>query len=132
MNPKLEQLYALIEDIDVVMFANRRLDGRLAARPMQTQAPRSECELWFAAYDDAHMLEELDRDPRVCLAYQNDSSGEYISVSGEARVIYEGAGAAHIEVTIDSAMRYVGRASEMLYERDRSDDAASEELGYFG
>lgn len=132
MNSKLEQLYALIDGIDVVMLANRRPDGTLAARPMQTQAQRSECDLWFAAYDDAHVLEELDRDPRVCLCYQNNASGEYISVSGDARVIYEGAGAAHIEVTIDKAMRFVGRASEVVYERERTDDVDSEELTYFG
>lgn len=130
MQKKLEELYVLIRDIDVVMLTTRRTDGHLVARPMETQEQRAGCDLWLAAYDDAHLLEEIGRDPNVCLCYQGDA--EWISVSGTARVIYEGAGAAHVEITIDTAIRFVGRVTEMLYQRERVEPGAAEDFHHFG
>lgn len=130
MQKKLEELYVLIRDIDVVMLTTRRIDGHLVARPMETQEQRAECDLWLAAYDDAHLLEEIERDPNVCLCYQGD--GEWISVSGTARVIYDGAGAAHVEITIDTAMRFVGRVTETLYRRNNGEPIAAEDFHHFG
>ena len=127
MQKNLEELYVLIRDIDVVMLTTRRFDGHLVARPMETQAQHAECDLWLAAYDDAHLLEEVERDPNVCLAYQGD--GDWISVSGTARVIYDGAGAAHVEITVDTAVRFVGRVTEVLFQRER---VAAEEFHHFG
>lgn len=130
MQKKLEELYVLIRGIDVVMLTTRRLDGHLVARPMQTQAQRAECDLWLAAYDDAHLLEEIERDPNVCLAYQGDD--DWISVSGTARVLYEGAGAAHVEITVDTAVRFVGRVTEVLFQRDRAEPVPAEDFHHFG
>ncbi len=130
MKKKLEELYVLIRDIDVVMLTTRRIDGHLVARPMETQAQRVECDLWLAAYDDAHLLEDIERDPNVCLCYQGDA--EWISVSGTARVIYEGAGAAHVEITIDTAIRFVGRVTEVLYQREPDEPVAAEDFHHFG
>lgn len=130
MQKKLEELYALIRDIDVVMLTTRRLDGHLVARPMETQQQRAECDLWLAAYDDSHLLEEIERDANVCLCYQGDD--EWISVSGTARVIYEGGGAAHVEITVDTAVRFVGRVTEVLYERERGEPVAAEDFHHFG
>lgn len=130
MQSKLEELYALIHDIDVVMLTTRSFDGHLVARPMETQEPRVGCDLWLAAWDDAHLLEEIERDPNVCLCYQGDD--EWISVSGTARVVYEGGGAAHIEITIDSAVRFVGRVSEVLYRREHAEPVAAEDFHHFG
>ena len=37
-NDKIEELYELIEGIEIAMFTTRRDDGHLVSRPMATQA----------------------------------------------------------------------------------------------
>ena len=128
MNPELAKLYEMIEDLEIAMMTTRRADGHLVSRPMETQPPRAECDLWLAAYEDAHFIEEIERDPNVCLAYQGND--EWISVSGSARVIHEGGGAAHIEITVETAVRFVGRVAELVYERERLEPVAAED--FFG
>jgi general stress protein 26 len=44
---KLEQLYELIDGIEVAMLTTQKQDGSLVSRPMQTQARRAGTDLWF-------------------------------------------------------------------------------------
>ena len=81
---KLDDLYELIEGIEVAMFTTRRADGRLVSRPMQTQERTSGVDLWFMTNIDTHKLDELVADPHVNLAYYKNSSREWISVAGIA------------------------------------------------
>lgn len=83
----LEDLWKLIEDIEVAMFTTRRADGQLVSRPMATQVPSAGADFWFATNTDTHKLDELEADPHVNLAYYNTKSREYVSVSGVARVV---------------------------------------------
>ena len=81
---KLEDLYKLIEGIDIAMFTTRRADGSLVSRPMSTQAVRKGTDLWFVTDISSHKLSELATDPNVNLAYYNSKSREYVSVAGTA------------------------------------------------
>ena len=81
---KLEDLYKLIEGIDIAMFTTRRPDGSLVSRPMSTQAVRAGTDLWFVTDISSHKLTELATDPNVNLAYYNSKSREYVSVAGTA------------------------------------------------
>ncbi|GAC1480785.1 MAG: hypothetical protein NVS1B4_26020 [Gemmatimonadaceae bacterium] len=83
---KLDDLYRLIDGIDMAMFTTRRRDGQLVSRPMQTQARIHGTDLWFVTDIHAHKLEELAYDPHVNLGYYNSSSREWVSVSGRATV----------------------------------------------
>jgi general stress protein 26 len=83
---KLEELYQLIDGIEIAMLTTRTLDGALVSRPMQTQARRAGTDLWFMTSTDTMKIEELAFDPHVNLAYYKDGSREYVSVSGTARV----------------------------------------------
>jgi general stress protein 26 len=83
---KLEELYQLIDGIEIAMLTTRTLDGALVSRPMQTQARRAGTDLWFMTSTDTTKIEELAFDPHVNLAYYKDGSREYVSVSGTARV----------------------------------------------
>jgi general stress protein 26 len=83
---KLEELYQLIDGIEIAMLTTRTLDGALVSRPMQTQARRAGTDLWFMTGADTTKVEELAFDPHVNLAYYKDGSREYVSVSGTARV----------------------------------------------
>lgn len=82
----VDELYDLIEDIEIAMLTTRRSDGRLVSRPMATQARAAGADLWFVTSNETEKLDELETDPNVNLAYYNTKSREYVSVSGVARV----------------------------------------------
>ena len=81
---KLEDLYELIDGIEVAMMTTRRADGRLVSRAMQTQEHRAHADLWFVTNVADHKIEELAQDPQVNLADYKDRTREWVSVSGRA------------------------------------------------
>lgn len=81
---KLDDLYELIDGIEVAMMTTRRPDGQLVSRAMQTQERRSHSDLWFVTDIHSNKLEELAHDPQVNLAYYKDRTREWVSVSGTA------------------------------------------------
>ena len=83
---KLDELYALIDGIEIAMFTTRRADGQLVSRPMATQERVTGTDLWFATDVSSHKLEDLAHDAHVNLAYYNLKSREWVSVSGVAQV----------------------------------------------
>ena len=83
---KLEDLYELIDGIEIAMFTTRRADGHLVSRPMQTQEREPGVDLWFMTTIETHKLDDLMTDPHVNLAYFNTRSKEWVSVAGLATV----------------------------------------------
>lgn len=83
---KLEQLYELIDGIEIAMLTSRTKTGALVSRPMQTQARRAGTDLWFMTSIASGKIDELVTDPQVNLGYYKDGTREYVSVSGRARV----------------------------------------------
>lgn len=83
---KLDQLYTLIEGIEIAMLTTHAADGSLVSRPMATQTIRRGTDLWFMTNVETHKVDELIADPRVNLAYYKDGSREFVSVSGIAHV----------------------------------------------
>lgn len=83
---KLDELYKLIEGIEIAMFTTRRPDGSLVSRPMSTQERVTGTDLWFAADISSGKFDDLRFDPHVNLAYYNLKSREWVSVSGTAVV----------------------------------------------
>src|SRR5215216_1530655 len=84
LDKKLDDLYALIDGIEVAMVTTRRDDGQLVSRPMQTQRRTSGTDLWFVTNVESEKFEELARDPHVNVAYYRDRTKEWVSVSGRA------------------------------------------------
>jgi general stress protein 26 len=83
---KLDELYELIDGIEIAMFTTRRPDGRLVSRPMATQDRRPGADLWFVTDIETHKIDELEFDANVNLAYYRDRTKEWVSVSGTARI----------------------------------------------
>jgi general stress protein 26 len=83
---KLDELYGLIEGIEIAMFTTRRPDGYLVSRPMATQTQAEGTDLWFVTNIESHKLDELELDPHVNLAYYRDRTREWVSVSGQAAI----------------------------------------------
>jgi general stress protein 26 len=84
LGKKLDELYQLIEGLEVAMFTTRRPDGRLVSRPMATQTQARGYDLWFVTDVESNKLDELLFDPQVNLAYYNNKTREWVSVSGTA------------------------------------------------
>ena len=83
---KLDELYDLIDGIEVAMMTTRAADGALVSRAMQTQARRPGTDLWFMANAESGKIAELRADPHVNLSYYRDRTREWVSVSGTAVV----------------------------------------------
>ena len=81
---KLDDLYKLIDGIEVALFTTRRPDGYLVTRPMQVQERRTGSDLWFMTNIESHKLEELATDPHFNLGFYKDGTREWVSVSGTA------------------------------------------------
>ena len=70
--PELQQLYEMIDEIEVAMMTTRREDGHLESRAMATQKRAAGADLWFVAADGTGKLADIERDPHVNLAYYKD------------------------------------------------------------
>ena len=81
---KLEELYGLIEGIEIAMLTTIEADGSLTSRPMATQKPREGVDLWFMTSTETHKADVLRRHPQVNVAYYNNKTREWVSVSGVA------------------------------------------------
>jgi general stress protein 26 len=84
MNTELEQLYDMIDEIEIAMMTTRRSDGHLESRAMATHKRADGADLWFVAGEGSGKLRDLEADPHVNLAYYKDRTREWISVSGLA------------------------------------------------
>jgi len=86
LEKKLDDLYALIDGIEVAMFTTCRADGHLVSRPMQVQERTAGTDLWFMANVDSNKLDELETDPHINLAFYKDRTREWVSLAGTAIV----------------------------------------------
>ncbi|KNE62232.1 hypothetical protein AMAG_07471 [Allomyces macrogynus ATCC 38327] len=84
---KLDELYALLDGIQVAMLVTRRADGHLVARAMKLQKRLHGVDLCFVTNATSHKLDDLANDPHVCLTFYRDATGEWVSVSGTAAVL---------------------------------------------
>ena len=84
MKAELDQLYDLIDEIEIAMMTTRRGDGHLESRAMATQQRADGADLWFVTSEDSAKLRHLEADPHINLAYYKDRTREWISVSGLA------------------------------------------------
>ena len=81
---RVEELHALLKEIEIAMLTTRRADGHLVSRPMALQKAAPGADLWFVTASDAGMVPELRADPHVNLAFYKDRTREYVSVTGTA------------------------------------------------
>ena len=69
MTEEQRELWELIEDVRPAMMTTVERDGTFRSRPMWTQGDEFDGSLWFFTSDEAPNVDELERNPRVCLAY---------------------------------------------------------------
>lgn len=83
---KIDELYKLIDGIEIAMLTTRRRDGTLVSRPMANQKRIADADLVFVTDVESHKLDDLMNDPHVNVSYYRDRTREWVSVSGAARL----------------------------------------------
>jgi general stress protein 26 len=84
--PAVHKLAHLIKDIKIAMMTTYGRDGQLHSRPMATQHTGFDGTLWFFTGLSTVVVDELHKRPVVNLAYSNNDSSSYISVSGNVEI----------------------------------------------
>ena len=54
---------------------------------MATQEKRPRVDFWFVTSTETHKVDEIQAQPEVNVAYYNNKSREWVSVSGSARIV---------------------------------------------
>jgi general stress protein 26 len=75
----------IIEDSRLAMLTTVDEDGRLVSKPMATQDVEFDGDLYFIAERSSHKVRNIERDPRVNVAYSGSSA--WVSLSGDAEVV---------------------------------------------
>jgi len=83
----IPQIAALINEIDICLFATRGDDGQLHSRPMSNNGQVEwDGQSWFFAPTDGRLVTELRADPAAVAAYRAEGGFAFVSVSGRATI----------------------------------------------
>lgn len=83
----IEQVAEIVKDITIAMLVTLDADGRPRSRPMSTQRTPFDGTLWFCTSRDSDAAGDIEREPRINLAYASSGSERYLSVTGSAEVV---------------------------------------------
>jgi len=83
----VKKVAELIKDIRIAMFVTLDASGRPHSRPMATQHTEFDGTLWFMTSAETAKNAEIEKEPRVNVAYMSTSSESYLSVSGDADIV---------------------------------------------
>ena len=84
------KLWSMIKDIRFAMLTSEDDSGSekvLRSRPMAISQREFDGSLWFFTGADSHKVSEVQHDSRVCLSYADPEHQNYVSVSGNARLV---------------------------------------------
>ncbi len=85
MKGTLDELRALLDDMEIGFLTTLGAEGHFHSRPMQLQRHDEDGTLWFATSSESHKCEDLRENPRCCVAFLKSS--RYVSVSGTAELV---------------------------------------------
>ena len=85
----IKKLGELIKDIRIAMMTTMNTDGMLLSRPMATQQVEFDGDLWFFTSDETGKVEDIERCKQVNLSYSSIGDEKYVSVTGNAEVLYD-------------------------------------------
>lgn len=85
---KREELRGLMKGIDIAMFTTMGEDGFPVSRPLSTQDAEFDGKLlWFFVRRNSAKVREIERYPRVNVAYSSKDKNVYLSVAGIAEIV---------------------------------------------
>ncbi|MCP9236696.1 pyridoxamine 5'-phosphate oxidase family protein [Lewinella sp. JB7] len=84
----IEKIKKIATDEDITMFCTNLGARPFSTTPMSTQQVEDDGSIWFFSAKDSDRNADLQRDPEAQLIYSSTSDQEYLSLYGEARVVY--------------------------------------------
>jgi general stress protein 26 len=81
----LDRTWTLMKKIGFCMLATREGED-IRSRPMAAHVVREDNTVYFLTDVESHKDNEIESEPRVCLAFADASGQKYVSVSGDAAV----------------------------------------------
>jgi general stress protein 26 len=82
---KSEKVIEMLGDHKTTMLVTHDKQGGLVSRPMTTQKPEFDGDVWFFVSSDADVIEEIEADPEVNISYSVKNN--YLSLSGKAEMV---------------------------------------------
>jgi general stress protein 26 len=84
-----QKVQDLIKDIKIALLVTRGADGKMSGRPMAAISSKFDGGLWFFSKAASPKTGEVFHDNNVLLAYSEPRDQNYVSVSGQAEVVYD-------------------------------------------
>ena len=86
---KREKVKELVADARISMFTTMTSDGRHVSRPMALQDVEFDGDLWFFAYGDSDVVQQIGTHPEVNVSFSDSRQHSWTSVSGTAQRVDE-------------------------------------------
>jgi general stress protein 26 len=85
----IAELQRLVDGIPVAMVTTIAADEALRSRPMLVERVAPDATLVFLTHRSSQKAGELERDPRINVAFVGDKGDRYVSVSGRATIVHD-------------------------------------------
>lgn len=82
---KKKKVQKMLSNHKTTMLVTHDKQGGLVSRPMTTQSPQFDGDVWFFVSSDADVLAEVEANGEVNIAYSKEEN--YVSVSGMASIV---------------------------------------------
>ncbi|MBC7871399.1 MAG: pyridoxamine 5'-phosphate oxidase family protein [Chitinophagaceae bacterium] len=86
---KAKKVVNMLSEHKTTMLITHGKKGGLVSRPMTTQKPKFDGDVWFFVSSDADVIEEIEANPEVNISYSIEEN--YLSVSGTASIVEDDA-----------------------------------------
>jgi general stress protein 26 len=85
---EVDRLWTLVEELRVAMVVTHNGHGEdMRARPMAARPAQEEGAIYFLTDVDAPKASEVRSSDTVCLAFADNKSHKYVSITGRAEII---------------------------------------------
>jgi len=85
----LKKLGELIQNVQFAMLTTVQSDGSLYSRPMATPKTEFDGTLWFFTGSSTHKADEVQKNPRVNVAFSKPDTHTYITITGRAELVHD-------------------------------------------
>jgi general stress protein 26 len=79
-----DKVKQMIADARICMLTTMTADGKHVSRPMALQDVEFDGDLWFFAYSDSDLVEQIALHPQVNVSFSDQKQNNWISLAGEA------------------------------------------------
>ena len=86
LESKVKTLVDFIDSHKVGMMSTIKPNGLIVARAMAVAA-RESVDLIFHTHAESGKTEELEKDSKIGISFYKDSTGEWVSIAGNAEVV---------------------------------------------